>query len=114
MQAGQLRSRLLFTKPVVVGQGSFGQDIIENQEVGSFWCRIEYYEGREFTGGMQRVSDARYLITLRHQPKIVFDRTMQIWWGCPARIFDIVDVQDQRLSSSPRPQIRVFAKDHQV
>lgn len=110
MRAGTLRHRLTFTETITAGVNSFGEAIKTNVLVGEFACRIDALQGRELQAAMQRWAEARYKITMRHQPGVTFTREMQAWWGSPARIMDILDVQD--VQGSLRPDIVMFAKDY--
>ena len=112
--SGRFRHRVTFTKPSEPSdstQNTYGEDAITNEHVGTFWCRIEPLAGREMAAVQQKFAEARYKITMRHQPSTVFTRKMQAWWGSPARILDILDVQD--VAESMRPEITMLAKDYE-
>lgn len=92
----------------MTGQNSSGEDIITWTEVGTgFWCNIAPLQGRELSDALQRWAEARYSITLRHQPGITFTRKMRITWG--SRTIDILDVQD--VAESLRPEVVFFTRD---
>lgn len=109
MRAGALRHRIIVTNPTVASQDSFGQDAITDVEVGTFWCLIEPLVGREKEAAQQRWAEVRYKITLRHQDGITFKANMTVDWG--DLTLDILDVEDTR--SSLRPEIVMFARDHE-
>ena len=109
MQAGRLRHRIVVTNPQIASQDSFGQDVITDVEVGTFWCLVEPLQGREKEAVQQRWAEARYKITMRHQPGITFKAKMTVDWN--GLTLDILDVEDTQ--STLRPEVVMFARDHE-
>ena len=109
MQAGRLRHQIVITNPVISGQDSFGQDTVVDTSVGTFWCLVEALQGSEKEAAMQRWAEARYRITMRHQPGITFKAKMTVDWN--GLTLDILDVEDAQ--STLRPDVIMIARDHE-
>jgi head-tail adaptor len=109
MQAGRLRHTITITETAVASQNSYGEDVLTTSTVGEFPCNVGYLDGKELGTAMQRWARARYKITMRHQPGVSINPKMSITWE--GRTLDILDVQDP--SDSMRPQIIIYAQDHE-
>lgn len=109
MRAGKLRHTISITTPTVTGQNSSGEDIVTDTPIGTFPCLIESLVGRELERAMQMWAQAKYKITMRRQPGVVFTRTMSATFG--SRVLDILDVED--LGEDLRPEVIMYAQDFQ-
>ncbi len=76
--------------------------------IGSFWALVEAASGRLLEVLMQKFPEAKYQITINHQPGIIFKRDMDIAWN--GRHLQILDVQD--VLGSLRPQIVFVCRDY--
>lgn len=109
MRAGKLCHTISITDPVVTGQNSSGEDIVVDTAVGTFPCLVEALVGREMERVMQLWAQAKYKITMRHQPGITFTRKMSATFG--SRTLDILDVED--IGGTLRPEVIMYAQDFQ-
>jgi head-tail adaptor len=107
---GQLRQRVSFTDPSTAtsSQNTFGEDAGDEREVGPFPAMVATLSGREFFQVSQRWADARYKVTIRHQPGVTFTRQMYITWG--DQTLDILDIQD--VPENRHHHLTMICKDH--
>jgi len=88
---------------------SYGEPVTTTSTIGSYWALVEAVSGRLLEVLMQKYPEAKYQITLNHQPNVVFKRDMLVAWN--SRSLQIIDVQDVR--GSLRPQIVMICRDYQ-
>ena len=92
MQAGKLRSRLLFNRKVKT-QNGFGEDVAgAPTALGTFSAEVRPLTGRELEVMQQRFAEASFSVAMRAQPGITFRREDYITWG--TRTLNILDVED--------------------
>lgn len=111
MQAGLLRDRITFTRPLdssETTQDEFGNDV-GSETIGTFYCSVDYLRGGEKQAQQQKWAQARYKIEMRHQPGITFTPKMTATWN--GRTLNILEVED--LGNRMRPAITMFAEDFQ-
>lgn len=106
--AGALRHRIEIDTPGVTSQNSFGEDVVAWTSLGSsFPCLVEPLAGKELEMAMQRWAQAKYQITMRHQPGLTFSAKMRaIWQG---RHLNILNVNDP---GENNPWITMIAEDY--
>ena len=106
MQAGRLRSRLSFKRPVVT-QNGYGEDVAGTPtSLGTFYADVRAVSGRELAQMGQRWAEAEFRIEMRFQPGITFQRKDYAEWG--SRRLNILHVED---FDQRRETIRLLARE---
>lgn len=119
MRAGAMRDRVTFYRPLdstETDQNSFGEDDASSpQIVGTFPAKVEEMVGTELARMQEKWAEARYMITMRHQPGIVFRAKMTAVWlsrtsdASLNRAIDILNINDP--GNTLRPTITMIARD---
>ncbi len=109
--AGMLRHRCTISVKVPQSppQNSFGEDIYIWVSVGTFPCFVDPTPGTEIQMAQQRWAEAKYLITMRHQPGLFFTGKERFYWINTNRYLDILNVEDPGESN---PWITMIARDY--
>lgn len=108
--AGEEFSEALFNEVLFGGPGSSGLVL-----VGTFPGQVECMAGAELERMQEKWAEAKYKITMRHQPGIEFTAKMYaIWLSRTAdaslnRTLDILNINDP--GNTLRPTITIVAKD---
>lgn len=106
-QAGYFDQRISVYAKNVIGQNSFGEDVLGPPILMLWtWASVDYLQGRELERVMQRWADARYKIRMRRNP-VEIKREHWIEWH-DQRI-DILDVGNM---GTREPEWIILAKDH--
>lgn len=77
--SGELRERVSFEEPIVIGRTSSGGEEIQWTPRGTFWAKVEELQGRELHSAQQIDAEITTRFTIRRQDIAIPETWRAVW-----------------------------------